>query len=222
MECSTSWHLRLTDARDTLRAALAHAVIEDELISRNPAGIVRLPTPRSRKLRPWLVAEACAFLESARADRIRCVTWQLQRSGRQLPHRQTKTGYPDAALPLPAIGIAALKQQAEAQAARLHDAGQAWHDTGLVITTRYGTPYEPRNLNRHLAVRCRAASVRYIKPHGMRRTCASVLAALDVHPRVAMRILRHSKIAVTMEIYAEVPDDSTRDALRRLGDQLDG
>jgi hypothetical protein len=41
-------------------------------------------------------------------------------------------------------------------------------------------------------------------------------------PGVAMRILRHSKIAVTMEIYTEVPDDSTRDALRRLGDQLDG
>jgi integrase len=54
------------------------------------------------------------------------------------------------------------------------------------------------------------------------RTCASLLAALDVHPRVAMRILRHSKIAVTMEIYTEVPDDSAREALRRLGEQLDG
>lgn len=56
----------------------------------------------------------------------------------------------------------------------------------------------------------------------MRRTCGSLLTALDVHPRVAMRILRHSKIAITMEIYTEVPDDTTRDALRRLGDQLDG
>jgi integrase len=56
----------------------------------------------------------------------------------------------------------------------------------------------------------------------MRRTCASLLAALDVHPRVAIRILRHSKIAVTMEIYTDVPDDSTRDAPRRLGDQIDG
>src|SRR5215469_4319484 len=52
----------------------------------------------------------------------------------------------------------------------------------------------------------------------MRRTCASLLSALDVHPRVAMRILRHSKIAVTMEIYTEVPDDITREALRRLGE----
>ena len=62
---------------------------------------------------------------------------------------------------------------------------------------------------------------RGITPHGMRRTCASLLAALDVHPRVAMRILRHSKIAVTMEIYTEVPDQAAREALRRLGEQFD-
>jgi hypothetical protein len=43
---------------------------------------------------------------------------------------------------------------------------------------------------------------------------------LDVHPRVAMRILRHSKIAVTMEIYTEAPSDATRDALRKLSDWL--
>jgi hypothetical protein len=52
-------------------------------------------------------------------------------------------------------------------------------------------------------------------------TCASLLAALDVHPRVAMAILRHSRIALTMEIYTQVPDKVTRDALRRLSDQLD-
>ena len=111
---------------------------------------------------------------------------------------------------------------AELDVAWQQTAGPAWHDTSLVITTTYGTPYEPRNFNRHYALRCRAAGVRYIQPHGMRRTCASLLAALDVHPRVAMRILRHSKIAVTMEIYTEIPDQITRDALRRLGDQLDG
>ncbi len=38
--------------------------------------------------------------------------------------------------------------------------------------------------------------------YGTRETCGS-LAALDVHPRVAMQILRYSKIAVTMEIYNE-------------------
>jgi len=35
-----------------------------------------------------------------------------------------------------------------------------------------------------------------------------------------MRILRHRKINVTMEIYTEAPSDAIRDVLRRLGDLL--
>ena len=50
-----------------------------------------------------------------------------------------------------------------------------------------------------------------------RRMCGSLLAALEVHPRVAMQILRHSKIALTMEIYTEVPSAATRAALKKLG-----
>ena len=56
--------------------------------------------------------------------------------------------------------------------------------------------------------------------HGTRKTRASLHAALGVHPRVAMRILRRSKIAVTMEIHTEAPSDATRDALRKLSDWL--
>jgi hypothetical protein len=36
-----------------------------------------------------------------------------------------------------------------------------------------------------------------------------------------MQILRHSKIAVTMEIYTEVPSEATRSVLRKLGRWLD-
>jgi integrase len=150
------------------------------------------------------------------------VSWQLQRTGRQLHHRETKTPGSDAPLPLPGICSTALKLQAERQSAWKQAAGDAWSDSGLVITTRYGTPFEPRNFNRQFTTRCRKAKVRCIKPYGMRRTCASLLAALDIHLRLAIRVLRHSKIAVTMEIYTEVPDGSTREALRRLGEQLDG
>jgi hypothetical protein len=35
-----------------------------------------------------------------------------------------------------------------------------------------------------------------------------------------MRILRHSKIAITMEIYTMVPDEATLAALKRLSDAL--
>jgi hypothetical protein len=49
-----------------------------------------------------------------------------------------------------------------------------------------------------------------------------MLAALDVHPRVAMEVLRHAEFAITMEIYTEVSFRETREALRRLGARLDG
>ncbi len=88
--------------------------------------------------------------------------------------------------------------------------------SGLVFTTRHGTAVEPRNFSRSFDRCITKAQVPRITVHGTRKTCGSLLAALDVHPRVAMQILRHSKIAVTMEIYTEVPSAATREALRKL------
>jgi integrase len=68
--------------------------------------------------------------------------------------------------------------------------------------------------------RCAKAGVRPITVHEMRRTCATLLAALDVHPRVAKRILRYAQIDVTMNVYTEVSDAKTLQALKRLGKQL--
>ena len=146
---------------------------------------------------------------------------RLRQTTRLLQHRETKTPGSEATLPLPDTCITALKLRAERQDRDRIAADDAWQDAGLVFTTAYGTPYEPRNFARHFALRCKKAGVRYIRIHDTRRTCGSLLAALDVHPRVAMQILRHSKIAVTMEIYTEVPSDATRSALRKLGRWLD-
>ncbi len=90
-----------------------------------------------------------------------------------------------------------------------------------MFTTRHGTPIEPRNFNRSFDRSSTRAKVTRITVHGTRKTCGSLLADLDVHPRIAMQILRHSKIAVTMEIYTEVPSAATRDALKKLGRWLD-
>jgi integrase len=101
-----------------------------------------------------------------------------------------------------------------------HESGRRWRPTDLVFATRYGTPIEPRNFNRSFDYRVRLAGVRRITVHGTRKTCGTLLAALDVHPRVAMQILRHSRISVTMEIYTEATSEATRDALKRLGAEL--
>ncbi|WP_328414449.1 hypothetical protein OG470_20155 [Micromonospora sp. NBC_00389] len=62
--------------------------------------------------------------------------------------------------------------------------------------------------------------MREISVHTTRRTCASLLVALDVGPRVTMKIPRHSQIAVTMNIYSEVASEATERALNRLDEQF--
>ena len=243
------------DARNALRAALTCAV-EEQIIARNPAAVIRLSSRRDpkRKRRSWTVDEARQFLESARRDddvlyaayvlvlilglrkgELLGLTWELvkldagelyvgeqvQRVGRQLLRRETKTETSEAPLPLPDVCVTALKLRSQQQDADHTRAGGAWIDSGLVFTTRHGTPIEPRNFNRSFDRRVVKAKVSKITVHGARRTCGSLLAALDVHPRVAMQILRHSKIAVTMEIYTEVPSAATRQALKKLGRWLD-
>jgi integrase len=238
----------------TLRAALNNAV-RDEILTRNPAALLRVAKPRPRKTKPWSVDEVRQFLESARTDgdplyaayvlilvlglrrgEVLGLRWkdidlaaselvvpfQLQRVRRQLLHRETKTESSEATLPLPDICATALRARREEQDKHRANAGRGWHDNRLVFTTRLGTPVEPRNFRRDFKARCRKAGVGEISVHTTRRICASLLVALDVHPRVAMQILRHSQIAVTMtlsgadalELLAKAPTRQPRPSSR--------
>jgi integrase len=149
------------------------------------------------------------------------IGWQIQHIRRQLLHRETKTESSDAVLPLVDICATALREREKDQAAVRDAAGDDWPDQDLVFTTRTGRPIEPRNFNRSFVTACTKANVRKIPVHATRKTCASILVTMDVHPRVAMQILRHSQISVTMNVYSEVSSDATRKALKRLGKRLD-
>lgn len=241
------------DAYMTLRAALSNAVRE-EALTRNVAANVKMSVPRKRKVKPWSVEEARAFLEYTRTHEdpmypayvlvlvlgLRLgealglrwedvdltqaemtIGWQLQRVAGKLLHRQTKTDASDAVLPFPGIVTTALRARQRARDESREAAGEAWQETGLVFSTASGRPVEPSNFRRSFANACAKAGVRKVHVHATRKTCASLLVALDVHPRVAMQILRHSQISVTMNVYSEVSSEETRKALKKLGDRLD-
>ncbi len=91
----------------------------------------------------------------------------------------------------------------------------------FVFTGRFGTPIDPRTLNRTFTAQIgqgrRAARSPCTTPGG---PAATLLADLDVHPRVAMQILRHADFSVTMEIYTQVSSKQTREALKKLGESL--
>ena len=247
-------------ARNTLRAALNNAKDSDELVTRNAANYIKVPTPARRRRRDsvWSVEEASRFLASAHDDNDPLyaayvlvlvnalrkgevlgltwdsidfdeseldIHWQLQRIRQQLIHKErvkTEDSSADDTVPMPGFCAAALKLRRNQQDAARAEAGKRWQPSDLVFTTRWGTPIEPRNFNRSFEARCRKADVPRIRVHDTRHTCASILAELEVHPRVAMRILRHAKITITMEVYTNVSDKITRAALNRLSDTLGG
>lgn len=149
------------------------------------------------------------------------ISRQLNRVRGQLLHRETtKTDDSTASLPLLGLCVTALRHRQRTQDEARKAAGEQWKDSDLVFTTRNGTPIEPRNFNRAFEARCRKAGVPNIRVHDTRHTCASFLAALDVHPRVAMRIMRHSQISMTMDVYTQIPSPETRKALNRLNERL--
>lgn len=148
------------------------------------------------------------------------ISYQLQRVGRKLLHRETKTESSDTSLPFPEMVGTAVRLRLAHRDEDKQKAADAWQDCGLLFTTHYGTPIEPRNFNRSWDARCAKAGVPRITPHDGRRTCGSLLADLDVHPRVAMAILRHAQFSITMEIYTEVSDEATRAGLKKLGESL--
>lgn len=256
-DCCESYPSRrvIQGSRDALRAALTHAVTEEE-ITKNVASLVKVPKPRRRRIKPWSVAEAGQFLADAaarddhlfaawvlvlslglRRGEVLGLTWksvdfergelyvdhQIQRAGRQILHRETKTEDSDDFLPLPALCLKALRMRRAQQFGDRKAAGDLWQDShGLIFTTKYGTPIEPGNLTRMFALRARRAGLRMIPLRNTRHTCSSLLVALQVHPKVAQRILRHSQIAMTMEVYAEASEEEVRSAIGKLSDAMDG
>jgi integrase len=120
---------------------------------------------------------------------------QLQRVDGRLVLRPTKTVSSESVLPLPEPCVHALSQHRSIVERWRAEAGDAWHDNDLVFSTRYGLPLDPRNFHRRFKVQARKAGVPVVPVHSTRRTCASLLVELDVHPRVGMQILRHSRIS---------------------------
>jgi integrase len=66
------------------------------------------------------------------------------------------------------------------------------------------------------------APVRQARLHDARHTAASLLLQQGVPARVAMEILGHSQISLTLGTYSHVVPELAEDAARRIGDALWG
>ena len=217
-----------------LRSALQHAMRED-LVPRNVAKLVVVPTPPKQDVEPLTPDEARTLLKTAQGT-----TWEalwtlyvglglrrgealglrwgdidinngylnvvqsLQRSRGELRLKSPKTDTSRRRVVLPGFCIDALIRHRTSEREKLASLGLPIDQATLAFTSQAGTAIEPRNVNRAFEALLKKAELRRVKLHDLRHTCASLLLAEGVAPRVVMELLGHSAIAVTMNTYSHV------------------
>jgi integrase len=116
----------------------------------------------------------------------------------------------------------ALRTHRTAQLAERMTADSMWQDNGLVFCQVDGRPVDPRSDHRAWRTLLADAGVRQARLHDARHTAATLLLQQGVPARVAMEILGHSQISLTLGTYSHVVPEVAEDAARRMGQALWG
>ena len=126
---------------------------------------------------------------SARTLRVRRA---LQRFDGKLRFVEPKSESSNRRVALPESAVDVLRRHRVRQKTERLLAGERWRETGLVFTTTIGTPLDGRNVRKAFRELLDAAELPPMRIHDLRHTCASLLLAQGVHPRVVMETLGHS------------------------------
>jgi integrase len=123
---------------------------------------------------------------------------------------------------LPVVAVTALKAHRVRQLKTRLGAGSSWQEQGFVFTSGIGTPLEPRRVTREFGELLAAANLPKIRLHDLRHSCATLLLAQGVNPRVVMETLGHSQVSLTLNTYSHVLPALQRDAAAKMDDVLAG
>lgn len=121
---------------------------------------------------------------------------------------------------LPKPLVTALKAQRDSQAVDRGVAGSMWEEYGLVFTQVNGRPIDPRRDWQNWKDLLQLAKVRDARLHDARHTAATLLLSQGVPARVAMQILGHSQISLTLGTYSHVAPELAEDAASRVASVL--
>jgi len=123
---------------------------------------------------------------------------------------------------LPATVLQSLSRHRVRQLEARMAAGERWHDTGFVFTTPLGTALDPRNVTRIFKAVLTSQKLPSIRIHDLRHSCATLMLAQGVSPRVVMETLGHSQISLTLNTYSHVLPAMQDDAASKMDLILSG
>jgi integrase len=123
---------------------------------------------------------------------------------------------------VPGIAVTALKSHRIRQGEARSAAGSGWHDLDLIFASSIGTPLEPRNVTRLFKHLLATAGLPDMRLHDLRHSCATLLLAQGVNPRVVMETLGHSQVSLTLNTYSHVLPALQQDAANKMDAILGG
>ena len=149
----------------------------------------------------WSDIDGDTFTVNQTIQRIRDFT--ADADNRSLLHAGTpKTKAGRRTIPLPPKMQEVLKIQRRRQRADKIAAGKDWVPNDLVFCTETGTPYEGRNLARVLHRTLKEIGLPPMGVHALRHTFATRAVESGMELRTLSEILGHTKVSLTLQIYA--------------------
>lgn len=106
-------------------------------------------------------------------------------------------------VPLTGTAAEALRRHGRRQAEERVRVGSLYEDMGLLFASETGTPLDAQNVvNRSFKPLLKRAGLPSIRFHDLRHTCATLLLAKGVHPKLVQTLLGHASIGITMDLYS--------------------
>lgn len=236
--------------RAVLRRAL-HVAQARGLVTRNAASLSSAPRmPRQKALQALTAAQVGILVDGTRDDRLWALYVVAATAGlrqaellglawddvdldrgllhiRSTLHRvdgewvlaEPKTGSGERTVPLSEIAVEALTDHRRRMAG---ERTPEWKYHGLVFVTPSGNPIHGPNLLPPFYDHLEQLGLPRIPWHGLRHSAASVMLEAGVPIEVVSRVLGHSTIRVTMDVYGHLTEKVLRQASEGVNRALSG
>lgn len=150
------------------------------------------------------------------AGRIQVVQTIQRLDGQGMVTLPPKTHGSRRSVDLPAGLVEILRAWRDRQAVERIMAGSFWKESGLVCTSPTGAPLDPAWVSRTFAHTVRALELPPVRFHDLRHSCASILLARGVHPKIVSELLGHASVKITLDTYSHVVPGLKKEAARHL------
>jgi integrase len=135
---------------------------------------------------------------------------------------EPKTARSRRSVPLPPPVMRSLSEHKRHQAEDRMLAGQDWQQLELVFARYDGLPLKLDEVRKSLDGALKAAGLKRVRLYDLRHSCASILMASGINPKIVAERLGHTSTGITMDTYSHLSPGMQQQATDRLEEAVFG